>query len=67
VTDAIFPLARSFILGPGITGAWDVSVMNPSPCARLPHHHFSGRGESQFEKEKEEEMGDTFNLCERDI
>jgi hypothetical protein len=36
-TDAIVPLARSFVLGPGVTGACDVSVMSPSPCARLPH------------------------------
>jgi hypothetical protein len=37
-TDAIVPLARSFVLGPGVTGARDVvSVTSPSPCARLPH------------------------------
>jgi hypothetical protein len=30
-TDAIVPLARSFVLGPGVTGACNVSVMPPSP------------------------------------
>jgi hypothetical protein len=28
---AVVPLARSFFLGPGVTGACDVSVMPPSP------------------------------------
>jgi hypothetical protein len=36
-------LARSFFLGLGVTGAWDVvSVTRLSPCARLPHHHMRG-------------------------
>jgi hypothetical protein len=36
--DAIVTLVRSFFLGLGVTGACDVvSVMRPSPCARLPH------------------------------
>jgi hypothetical protein len=30
-TDAVVPLSRSFVLGPGVTGACDVSVMPPSP------------------------------------
>jgi hypothetical protein len=30
-TDAIVPLARSFVLGPSVTGACDVSVMPLSP------------------------------------
>jgi hypothetical protein len=42
-TDAVVPLARSFYLGPGISGACNVvSVARPSPCARLPHHHVRG-------------------------
>jgi hypothetical protein len=38
-TDAVVPLARSFFLGLGVSGACDVSVTRPSPCARLPHQH----------------------------
>jgi hypothetical protein len=37
-TDVIVPLVRSFVLGPGVTGACDVvGVTSPPPCARLPH------------------------------
>jgi hypothetical protein len=35
---SIVRLARSFILEPDVTGACDVSVMSPAPCARLPQH-----------------------------
>jgi hypothetical protein len=38
-TDAFVPLARSFVLGPGVTGACDVvSMTSPYPRARLSHH-----------------------------
>jgi hypothetical protein len=46
-TVAIVRLALRFVLGADVTGACDVSVTSPLPCARLPHHHV---GESHILK-----------------
>jgi hypothetical protein len=36
---AIVRLVRSCVLGADVTGACDVSVARPSPCARMPHRN----------------------------